>query len=179
MCWRCVLLAVIVACYTPPLFAQSSVEDPTSKTVLGPSNLYLYEGSHELSAQNGKEGVRLTLLGLRVAAGPREEKIAHANLCAGFMMLEQAETALQHCNWVLERYPDHWQTYNNRALVYLTLKRYDESEADIRMGQSLNPRAEKLKELKGMYLDEVQPVTEKISMDDRRNEPQSPVKEPD
>lgn len=179
MGWRHWLLAVAIACYASPLIAQSSVKEPSAKTVLGPRNPYLYEGSHALAARDAEEGVRLTLQGLRVASGSREEKIAHANLCAGFMMLEQAETALQHCDWVLQRYPDHWQTYNNRALVYLKLERYEESEADIRMGQSLNPRAEKLKEVKGLYLDQVQPVVEKITIDDRRQEPQSQPKEPD
>jgi tetratricopeptide (TPR) repeat protein len=150
-----------------------------SKTVIGPRNLYLYDGANALMAGDAKEGVTLTLRGLEVAQGLREKKIAHANLCAGFLLLGQAETALQHCDWVLERDPDHWRSYNNRALVYLRLQRFDESEADIRKGQELNPRSEKLKEVKGMYLDEVQPVDEEITIDDRRNKPQSPLEQPE
>jgi len=94
-------------------------------------------------------------------------------------LLGQAETALEHCDWVLERDPNHWRTYNNRAIVYLRLERFEESEADIRKGQELNPRSEKLKEVKGMYLDKVEPVDEKITIDDRRNQPQSPVEKPE
>ena len=150
-----------------------------SKTVIGPRNLYLYDGANALMAGDPEKGVPLTLKGLEFAQGLREKKIAHANLCAGFLLLGQAETALQHCDWVLERDPDHWRSYNNRALVYLRLQRFDESEADIRKGQELNPRSEKLKEVKGMYLDEVQPVDEEITIDDRRNKPQLPLEQPE
>ncbi len=154
-------------------------EEAGSKSVIGPRNPYLYDGANALMANDAAEGVLLTLKGLEFAHGRREEKIAHANLCAGFMMLDQPNTALQHCNWVLERDPDHWRTYNNRALVYISLERFEESEADIKRGQELNPRSENLKEVKGMYLDAVEPVDEKIIIDDRRKQPQLPVKEPE
>lgn len=170
-----------------PLFAmtilaavQASADDEAeSKTVLGPSNIYLYDGANALLAGDAVEGVTLTLKGLEVAHGEREKKIAHSNLCAGFVLLGQANSALEHCNWVLERDPVHWRTYNNRALAYLRLERFEESEADIKKGQALNPGSKNLKEVKGMYLDEVNPVDEKITIDDRRNEPQMPVKEPE
>ena len=157
-------------------YADESAE---SKTVIGPRNIYLYDGANALLANNALEGVPLTLKGLAIAHGLREEKAAHSNLCAGFMMLNQPETALDHCNWVLERDPDHWRSYNNRALVYLAMERFEESEADIRKGQELNPRSEKLKEVKGMYLDTVEPVDERITIDDRRNSPLSPVEKPE
>ena len=170
-----VLLAIAVVAALP----VHADENSQSKTVIGPTNIYLFDGANELMAGNAKEGVPLTIKGLEIAQGLREEKVGHANLCAGFLMLGQPETALIHCNWVLEHDPYHWRTYNNRALVYLRLERFDESDADIKRGQELNPRSEKLKEVKGMYLDEVEPVAEKITIDDRRNEPQSPVQEPD
>lgn len=124
-----------------------------SKTVIGPSNVYLDEGADALLAGNGDEGVRLTVLGLKRASGRREKKIGHANLCAGFLLLNQPETALQHCNWVLDIDPSHWRTYNNRALVYLRLQRLEESQADILKGQELNPRSRHLKEVQGLYLE--------------------------
>ena len=154
-------------------------EGPESKTVIGPRNIYLHDGANALLAKDALEGVKLTLKGLQLAHGLREEKIAHSNLCAGFMMLNQPETALEHCNWVLERDPNHWRSYNNRALVYLAMERFEESEADIKKGQELNPRSEKLKEVKGMYLDTVEPVDERITIDDRRNSPLSPVEKPE
>ncbi len=169
------------------LFAMTSLaavqaladEKAESKTVIGPRNIYLYDGANALLARDADEGVALTLKGLALAHGQRETKIAHANLCAGFLMLGQAETALEHCNWVLDIDPYHWRSYNNRALVYLQLERYEESEADIIRGQELNPRSENLKEVKGLYLDEVEPVNEKITIDDRRNKPLTPVEKPE
>ena len=154
-------------------------EGAGSKTVIGPSNVYLYDGANALLANDAAEGVPLTLKGLELAQGQREEKVGHANLCAGFMMLGQPATALAHCNWVLERDPYHWRSYNNRALVYLGLERFKESEADIKKGQELNPRSENLKEVKGMYLDVVEPVEEIITIDDRRNEPNMPIEKPE
>lgn len=150
-------------------------EDAESKIVIGPRNVYLYDGANALLARDGEKGVQLTLQGLERAAGARERKIGHANLCAGYLLLEQLETALQHCDWVLQRDPKHWRTYNNRALVYLRMGRYEESEADIAKGQELNPRSENLKEVKGQYLDEVAPVAEKIIIDDRRQRPDGRV----
>jgi len=173
---RNLILLAITILAAVQVYADDEAE---TKTVIGPRNVYLYDGANALLAGNPTEGVPLTLKGLEFAHGLREEKTAHANLCAGFLLLGQAETALEHCDWVLERDSSHWRTYNNRAIVYLRLERFEESEADIRRGQEINPRSEKLKEVKGMYLDEVEPVDEEITIDDRRNKPQSPVVEPE
>ena len=173
---RNLILLAITILAAVQVYADDEAE---AKTVIGPRNVYLYDGANALLAGNPTEGVSLTLKGLEFAHGLREEKTAHANLCAGFLLLGQAETALEHCDWVLERDSSHWRTYNNRAIVYLRLERFEESEADIRRGQEINPRSEKLKEVKGMYLDEVEPVDEEITIDDRRNKPQSPVVEPE
>jgi len=154
-------------------------EERDSRTIMGPSNIDLFDGAHALLARDAEKGVQLTLRGLKFAQGHREEKAGHANLCAGFLMLGQAETALLHCDWVIERDPNYWRTYNNRALVYLHLQRFDESDADIKKGQALKPRSEKLKDVKGLYLDAVDPVTENITIDDRRKVPQTPVERPD
>ena len=173
---RNLILLAITILAAVQVYADDEAE---TKTVIGPRNVYLYDGANALLAGNPTEGVPLTLKGLEFAHGLREEKAAHANLCAGFLLLGQAETALEHCDWVLERDSNHWRTYNNRAIVYLRLERFEESEADIRRGQEINPGSEKLKEVKGMYLDEVEPVDEEITIDDRRNKPQSPVVEPE
>ena len=173
---KILLLLAMTSLVAVQTFADVQTE---SNTVIGPRNIYLYDGANALLAGNPDEGVPLTLRGLEFAHGQRERKIAHSNLCAGFLMLGQAETALVHCNWVLDIDPNHWRSYNNRALVYLKLERYEESEADIKRGQELNPRSEKLKDVKGLYLDEVEPVDEKITIDDRRNEPLTPVEKPE
>lgn len=155
------------------LFAMLSMAEE-SKTVLGPSNIFLYDGANALMAGDGEEGVRLTLLGLERANGNREEKTAHSNLCAGYLLMDQPEPALVHCNWVLERDATHWRTYNNRALVYMRLERFVEAEDDIRKGQELRPNSRNLKIVKGMYLDETQPVTPKVEADDRRSASEGP-----
>lgn len=141
----------------------------TSKTVIGPRNVDLVDGAEALIAGDAIEGVRLTLRGLATAQGDREKKTAHSNLCAGYLLLNLPRKALEHCDAVIAIDPDYWRAYNNRALVYLALDRYEESEADIRRGQALRPDATTLKEVRGLYLDETQPVTERVEVDDRRN----------
>jgi len=140
----------------------------TGKTVIGPRNVYLADGADALFAGDAEEGVRLTLKALDFAHGSRETKFARANLCAGYAMLDKPLTALEHCNWVIENDPNYWRAYNNRAIVYLRLGRYEESEADIARGQALRPGSDKLKIVKGMLLDETDPVTESIEIDERR-----------
>jgi tetratricopeptide (TPR) repeat protein len=155
---------VVLLLIGPPLVAQEE-----AKTVIGPRNVYLADGAEALLAGDGERGVRLTLQALELAHGSRETKFAHANLCAGYAMIDEPLTALEHCNWVLERDPNYWRTYNNRAIVYLKLERYEESEADIERGQALQPGSNKLKTVKGMLLDETHPVTESIEIDERRS----------
>ncbi len=169
--WHIVPIAFLLAA-----FPAASTEPP--KTVIGPSNIYLYDGANALMAGNGEDGVSLTLQGLEAALGAREERIAHANLCAGFLLINQPETALVHCNWVLDRDERHWRTYNNRALVYLRLERYTEAEEDIRKGQELRPNSKNLKIVRGMYLDETQPVTPNIEADERRDTTRALTAEP-
>jgi tetratricopeptide (TPR) repeat protein len=161
--WVVVITAILLLTYS-----QLAAQDE-AKTVIGPRNVMLADGANELLAGNSEEGVRLTLRGLEMAQGSRERKIAHANLCAGYTLMDKPLTALQHCNWVLERDPNHWRTYNNRALAYLRLNRFDESEADIARGQELSPKSTNLKIAKGMLLDETDPVTPTIEIDERRS----------
>lgn len=160
------------------LLSNAALPQHEAKTVLGPRNVYLYDGAQALMAGDGEEGVRLTLLGLETAQGSREKKAAHGNLCAAYMMINRPEQALKHCNWVLERDSNHWKTYNNRALVYMKLGRLEEADEDIRRGQEINPGSRTLKIVKGMYLDETEPVTPHIEIDERRDPPDEPDGDP-
>jgi tetratricopeptide (TPR) repeat protein len=149
------------------LVAQTdAIESP--KTVIGPRNPWLAAGARAIEDGNAERGVELTELGLANAQGTFEQKAALSNLCAGYLMIDKPEKALEYCNRVLELDDDFWRAYNNRALVYLALGRYAESEADIKTGQALRPKSSKLRKTKAMFLDTVEPVEPVVEIDDRR-----------
>lgn len=160
--WVVLVSAILLLAYS-----QLAAEAET-KSVIGPRNVPLTDGANALISGDAEEGIRLTLRGLDLAQGDRELKAGHANLCAGYVLIYKPLTALQHCNWVLERDPEHWRTYNNRALAYLQLERFEESEADIARGQGLRPNSTNLKVVKGMLLDETDPVIPNVEVDERR-----------
>ncbi len=161
--WLFVLLAIL-------LLAWSQVAaDEDNRTIIGPRNPPLAEGAEALNAGDAEEGVRLSLRGLEMAQGNRERKSAHSNLCAGYLLMDKPLTALGHCDAAIAIDPDFWRAYNNRALVYLRLDRFEESEADIAKGQALRPSSVKLKETRGLLLDETDPVVESIEVDERRS----------
>lgn len=167
--WTGVLVAALLLVYSQAAAQGSDPVSATSKTVLGQKNAFLYDGAQALLNEDAEVGIALTLKGLEIALGEREKKMAHSNLCAGYLMLKQTEEALKHCNAVLDIDPYYWRAYNNRALVYLEMDRYKESEADIQRGQELRPREKKLKIAKGMLMDRTNPVRERVSVDDRRS----------
>ncbi len=161
------LIGFVLLC--GPIAAAS--ED--SRTVIGPSNQDLYDGANALIAGDAEEGVRLTLLGLNMATNNRERHTAFANLCVGYILLDQLDTALDYCNRVLAKNDRHWRAYNNRALIYIKQKRYREAEQDILKVQELNPNARTLKRVRAMLLDETDPVSPIIEIDDRRHPPRN------
>ena len=141
----------------------------TSKTVIGPSNPDLTYGAEALLAGDIEKGVRLTEAGLKVASNRRERKAGLQNLCAGYVLLEQYEKALEMCNTAIAEYEDSWRAYNNRALLFVRLERYAEAEADLAKGQEIAPNARTLKEVRGILLDATSPVKPNIVIDDRRS----------
>ena len=163
--WSLVIFAIVVLTWSHVAAEQGS------RTIIGPRNVPLAEGAEALNAGEVEEGVRLSLQGLAIAQGDREKKSAHSNLCAGYLMMDKPLTALEHCDQAIALDPDFWRAYNNRALVYLRLDRFEESEADIAKGQALRPSSTKLKEVRGMLLDETDPVVESIEVDERRSAP--------
>jgi tetratricopeptide (TPR) repeat protein len=167
--WTVVVTGTLLLAYSQSAAQGSDPVSATSKTVVGQRNPPLYDGARAMLSADYETGVALTLQGLEVALGSRELKMAHSNLCAGYLMLDQFETALKHCNEVIELDRFYWRAYNNRALVYMEMGRYEESEADIARGQELQPRSKTLKIAKGMLLDETDPVTERVEIDERRS----------
>lgn len=142
--------------------------DTPAKTVLGPSNADLAEGAAALRAGDAEAGVRLTRRGLKSGIGGRDRVAGYSNLCAGLIMLERLDEALEACNQALGLDDRHWRSYSNRALAYIKLQRYGEAQLDISTVAELNPHARTLKTLRAMYRDAVDPVSPSVIIDDRR-----------
>ncbi len=158
-----IAIAVIAAILLiPSSWAQES------KVVIGPRNPDLADGAQELLAGNATEGLELTLRGLKTAHGKREKESALSNLCAGYIMIDQLDSALMYCDMLLLSNDRHWRGYNNRALIYVMQKEYKKAEEDLLIGQEINPNARTLKVVKGMLMDATQPVELNIIIDDRK-----------
>ena len=162
-------IALLGLAVTVPVTAQ---EDDAARTVIGPSNLDLADGATALRMGDAEDGVRLTRRGLQAAANDRERVAGYSNLCAGLIMLEQLDAALDACNRALEIDQRHWRSYSNRALAFVKLHRYAEAERDIANGEAINPNARTLKVVKAMLLDATDPVAPSITIDDRRQPPE-------
>ena len=160
-------MAFAIALITAILLIPSSRAEE-SKVVIGPRNLDLADGAQELLAGNAIEGVELTLRGLKIAHGKREKEAALSNLCAGYIMIDELDSALMYCNMLLLSNDRHWRGYNNRALIYVMQKDFENAEADLLIGQEINPNARTLKVVKGMLMDATHPVELNIVIDDRK-----------
>jgi tetratricopeptide (TPR) repeat protein len=162
-------LLVIAILAVPAALAQNAdrmKEGPT--TVIGPRNPDLQEGAQQLLAGRAREGIELTLRGLKVAQGAREEEAALSNLCAGYIMLENFEEALKYCEMLIARNDESWRGYNNRAVIYINTKEYEKAHRDLVRGEELNPGARTLRIARAMYLDAVDPVAPEVEIDDRQ-----------
>lgn len=158
-------LATLVACISCWSVVAIGQE---ARTVIGPRNQNLADGANALLSGNAQEGVRLTLLGLEHAASARDRKVGMSNLCAGYVLLDELDSALEYCNRVLEIDDKHWKAYSNRALVYVRMRRYDEAEADLQRGEAIAPNSRTLRAVRAMLLDAVEPVAPSVVIDDRR-----------
>lgn len=139
-----------------------------NKTVVGPSNLPLTDGAHALQSGDAEEGIRLTQLGLSQASNERERQTARSNLCAGYIMLQQYERGLEYCNTVLAANSKYWRARSNRALIYIKLRRFEEADADLLVGEEQRPGSATIKAVRAMYIDATNPVAPSVIIDDRR-----------
>lgn len=159
------LMRLIVACLC---VAPAAALAQASKTVLGPTNPDLYYGAEALLAGDGEEGVRLTLLGVKRAGNARDRRTGLSNLCAGYIMLEQYDTALSYCDEVIAENDAYWRALSNRALAYLKLGRLEEAERDLDLAEAISPSSRTVKIVRSMLLDATDPVAPLIVIDDRR-----------
>ncbi len=150
-----------------PALTQNA-DDNQVKTVLGPRNPSLVDGANALLAGDAEEGIRLTRLGLDVAVGQRERQAGLGNICAGYVLLDRYDEALEYCNQALAEYDRNWRALCNRALIYIKKGRFEEAARDLERGEEIAPNARALKEVRGMYLDATDPVNANITIDDRR-----------
>lgn len=163
-----VLLTLIVG---KLVFSTSIVCAQEAKTVVGPSNVALQDGANALLARNAEEGIRLTLIGLQQAKNASERETAKSNLCAGYALQKQYQTALKYCDEVLQESDRNWRAYSNRAIIYIKLERFEEAARDLLRGEEISPQARNLKAVRRMYEDATNPVSPHIIIDDRRNPP--------
>lgn len=162
-----------VACIVAVLLSFPLQLAHGAETVIGPANLNLADGANALLAGDGAEGVRLTLIGLRQSGSKKDRVVGWSNLCAGYVMLEQPDKALDACNQAVELDSSHWRALSNRALVLIQLQRYEEAAQDIESGLKIAPDSHKLKVVSGMLLDATDPVAPTIIIDDRRGPPET------
>jgi len=166
------LLLMPVAAYliSPAAAAQQpdNANAPASPTAtVGPRNPPLAAGAEAFMAGDDERGVRLTLEGLQIAEGRREEETALANLCTGYLRLRQFESALSYCDQLIERNENAWRAYNSRAMVYLELEEYAKADADLKRAEAIAPASRTVKVARQLYMDTVHPVAPEVEIDDR------------
>ena len=150
------------------IFLASTCLANDQRIIVGDGNPNLAEGARQMIAGHDEKGVELTLLGLQVANGKREEEIALSNLCAGYTNLGDYERALKYCEVLLARNDKSWRAYNSKALIYINTKQYDQAESALVKGEAINPDARSLKIARALFLDATQPVVPEIEVDDRQ-----------
>ena len=138
--------------------------------VIGSVNSDLSEGARALLGGRNEKGIELTLSGLKVANGKKEEEIALSNLCAGYTNLGNYETALKYCDILLQRNDKMWRAYNSKALIYIYTKQYEKAEQELIKGEAVNPDARSMKIARALYLDATNPVAPEIEIDDRQTD---------
>ena len=151
------------------LLSASSLFGQQSTTVLGPTNVALQDGANALRAGDAQEGVRLTKIGLSQARTSRERQTANSNLCAGYALLGEYKMGLPYCDDVLEENDRHWRARSNRALIYIKLRRFEEANQDLIVGEKVSPNSNTLQAVRKMYLDATNPVAPSVVIDDRRD----------
>lgn len=167
---RQIALFIAVILIMPVCFGQGADRmhsETASTTTLGTRNVPLRDGAQALLAGRNEAGVKLTLQGLELAEGKREEEAALSNLCAGYIKLKQLDQAKKYCDMLLQRNQSSWRGYNNRAIIYIQTKQYDKANDDLERGEEINPGSHTLKVARAMYMDAVHPVKPEVEIDDR------------
>lgn len=176
MTWpRSRALPVLPVCL---LLAAFQVYSQEAKTVIGPANPDLAAGAEALLAGDAERAVALTLAGLKLETRARDRVAGLSNLCAGYIMLERHQTAIQYCELALEENDRHWRAISNRALALLMLDRYGEADEALQRAEAIAPNARNVKTVRAMLRDKTDPVAPSVIIDDRRH-PDGAERSPD
>jgi tetratricopeptide (TPR) repeat protein len=151
------------------LLAASLSFSQEAKTVIGPANPDLAAGADALLAGDPERGVALTLQGLRLETRRRDRVAGLSNLCAGYIMLERLETAIEYCQLALAEDDRHWRAISNQALALVMLGRYDEADKALQRAEAIAPNARKVQTVRAMLRDKTDPVAPSVIIDDRRH----------
>ncbi len=121
-------------------------EEAHSSTIFGSTNVLLSDGASKLEAGQVEEGLRLTLAGLKESVDRHDIAAGHANACAGFVLLQQFDQALDHCNQAVEMDGGNWRAFNNRAAIYVAKGLFELALRDIHAGLEIAPNSRTLLE---------------------------------
>lgn len=165
-------VVVLAALFLPADAAIAGTMVGEGEVAVGPTkNAKLQDGAGALSAGDAEEGIELTMAGLKEARSTLERRTALSNLCAGYLMLEQLDHALHYCNQALEINDQNWRVYNNRALIYVLQRRFDEAESDLAKCDELHPTSRETRIVRQLLMHARHPVAPVITVDDRRAAP--------
>ena len=148
-CWAILTVALGAQAQAAPPTPMSS---SNSTTVIGANEL-LSAGAEELQRGNYQQGVQLTLAGLERPNTPLDRAAGLANLCAGYVGLQQYELALARCSESIELNAANWRTWNNRAAAYVGKGMFEAALNDVQTGLQLSPQSGTLKKTKQLVLE--------------------------
>ncbi len=98
----------------------------------------LFEASIALRLGNAERGIRLIEEELERGIELRSDTAkALSNLCAGYILIGDYDSALVHCDRSLEIDQKNWRAFNNRASAFLGQGRLDEAITDLGRGLEL------------------------------------------
>jgi tetratricopeptide (TPR) repeat protein len=139
----------LLALFTASMPASPAPEAVAATVFSGPNPL-LVAGAEAMRSRQYREGVRLTLEGLKQVNEPRDVAAALSNLCAGHVALKEYELAVRYCNEALALDSRNWRTWNNRAAAHLGQGQHDAALADVQAGLALAPNSVTLRRTMSM-----------------------------
>ena len=142
----------LLSCFALVLAASAQAETPvaTTTTAIGGAAQQLNLGAQALRRREYREGIALTLEGLKVDNPPRDVAAAQSNLCAGYVALKEFALALEACDRSLALDRGNWRTWNNRAAVHLGRGRHDLALADVQAGLAIAPNSQTLRQTRAI-----------------------------